>query len=67
MNDIQTLLKNFSLQENKSFGECVKYLINQGITTQIAEMETKKFFTHSVEKVPSDILDEDIHIDIRLK
>lgn len=67
MNDSQTLLRNFSMQENKSFGECVKYLISQGNTKQMAEMETKKFFTHSVEKIPSDILDDDIHIDIRLK
>ena len=67
MDNVQTLLENFSILENKSFGEYVKYLISQGYTKQMAEIETKNFFKHSIELITDDMLDKDIHIDIRLK
>ena len=44
-----------------------RFLFNQGYTKQITEMETKNFFKHSIEPIPNDMLDKDIHIDIRLK
>lgn len=67
MSDIQSLLENFSNQRNKSFGDCVKYLISQGYDKKTAEFGTKEYFRHPAEQIPLNITDEDIEIDICLR
>ena len=66
MNDAQILLKEFSSDCNRSFGECVNYLVSNGYDKITSKDEVKKHFTHSKESVPSDIPD-DMDIEIPLK
>lgn len=61
---MNNILNEFSKDNNKSFGDCVKYLLSQGYSKDLAEKEVKKHFTHNVEPIPNDIFDKDIIIDI---
>jgi hypothetical protein len=64
MSNVQSLLKDFSSQRDKSFGDCVKYLVSKGCDKTTAEFETKEYFRHPVEHIPIG-LDKDIEIDIK--
>lgn len=66
MNDAQMLLKEFSAYSDRSFGECVNYLMSFGYDKTTSENEVKKHFTHEKEIIPPDIPD-DMDIEIPLK
>lgn len=66
MNNAQILLKDFSFSCNRSFGECINYLMSKGYDETTSKDEVKKYFTHPKESVSSDIPD-DMDIEIPLK